>query len=72
MFKVGQYLVFKKKPTVIVRVVEVNSREGVRTQRIDGSIRSIILNADWMHEHYDIIGDDEDLRMYLMNKSLNE
>ncbi len=72
VYKVGQYLVFKLKPTSIVRVVVINSRGGIRTQSIDGLTRSMTLNADWVYEHYDIIGNQEDLRMYLMNRSLNE
>ncbi len=71
-FKLGQYLVFKLKPTSIVRVVAINCRGGIRTWRIGGLTRSITLNANWVHENYDIIGDEEDLRMYLMDRSLYE
>ncbi len=72
IYKVGQYLSRKWTPTIIACVVEINSRGGIRILRIGSSSAGALLSADWIHENYDIIGDEEDLRMYLMNRSLNE
>ena len=70
-YKVGQYLSRKRSPNIVAQVTHIIDNR-VTIQQLKSIGNRHALGELYLNANYDIIGDDEDLKMYLMGRSLNE